>query len=114
MRPENLTDAQYIAWLEKEVERWMRNTKFEREARACDQTRLRLAERDLERMMTTDKQRLDWICENITYLEHKVKGVHPRDLKKGGYWPQTESDLGTPDTQLLDMDLIDYIDAHLP
>lgn len=64
--------------------------------------------------MATDKEKLDWLCENCTYLEHKVKGVHPSKVVKGGYWPQEESSVSHPDPQLIGLSLDEYLEAMLP
>ena len=64
--------------------------------------------------MHTDREMLDWVIANLTYMEHRVKGVHPRDVKMGGYWPQMATDLGMSDSQLIDLSLRDYIESQMP
>ena len=63
--------------------------------------------------MPTDKEKLDWLCANCTYMEHKVKGVHPLDLKQSGYWPMTESDVNHSDPQLIGLTLDEYLEAMI-
>ena len=68
--------------------------------------------------MITDKHRIDWLCDRITYLEHNDQsGNGAWANKKGCYWPQDEFLSGSEEvceTSLEDfhgLSLIEYIDA---
>ena len=59
----------------------------------------------------TAEQKLQWIRDNVTYMEHKVAGVLPAKVKLGAYWPQEEHEShSVPD--LVGLDLDDYIEAQ--
>ena len=61
----------------------------------------------------TDKQRLDWLCSRVSYLEHEDKlGTSCQKIKVGSYWPQEESD-ACPEGDMVGLELIDYIDAQI-
>ena len=49
-------------------------------------------------MQITDTQRLNWLIENVTYLEHGGPKL------KDGYWPKDGED---------EQSLLDYIDEQL-
>jgi hypothetical protein len=58
--------------------------------------------------MITEKMRLDWIEQNVNYLEHG--SIKDRDL----YWPQTSEDYEIdPESPYLGLTLLEYIDARL-
>ncbi len=68
--------------------------------------------------MITDKQRMDWICNRVSYLEHADKaGTRCSQVPKGCYWPQsTDEALNPCDTAIEEytcMDLQEYIDAMI-
>ena len=69
-------------------------------------------------MKFTDKERMDWICSRISYIEHNgPKGERCRDMKVGGYWPQSMAPelnpCATAIEELSDLDLEGYIDAMI-
>lgn len=69
-------------------------------------------------MKFTDKERMDWICNRISYMEHNgPKGELCRKMKVGGYWPQSMSPelnlCATAIAEYCDMNLLDYIDAMI-
>ena len=65
----------------------------------------------------TDAMRMDWVCRNITYLEHSVRGIRSQNQRQGGYWPQSmEHDQNPCDTaieEFSNLQLDDYIDAMI-
>ena len=68
--------------------------------------------------MPTDKQRIDWLCDRVSYLEHAdTNGVRCSQVPKGCYWPQSmEPSLNPCDTAIEEYDnmgLLDYIDAQI-
>ena len=64
--------------------------------------------------MITDAQRLAWLLQRVTYLEHKSKdGTLPRDAKVGGWWPVERLDHSEHYPDLEDLDLTSYIDAMI-
>ena len=64
--------------------------------------------------MTTDKERLDWLCKRVKYLEHDNqdgRAAVSAGRGEGQYWPQTEDDFGGAQVdEYVGMGLIDYID----
>jgi len=61
----------------------------------------------------TDKQRLDWLCARVSYLEHSAKdGTTAHQTKLGGYWPQDDTD-PNPEDGMEELSLIDYINAQI-
>lgn len=61
----------------------------------------------------TNEQRVAWMVERITYLEHKNRdGAHCAQVKVGQYWPQCE-DESPADPDMIGLPLIDYIDAQI-
>lgn len=64
--------------------------------------------------MITDKDRMDWLCARVTYVEHKDKnGVLCSRAPVGGYWPQGEHKEDNADPDMIGLDLEDYIDAQI-
>ena len=63
-------------------------------------------------MQITDTQRLNWLIENVTYLEHKIDGELPHKVPLGAWWPQEPKDINT-DPDLVGLNLKEYIDAFL-
>ena len=66
--------------------------------------------------MITDKDRIDWLCKRVTYLEHSDNnGVICQKQTQGGYWPQKESenDYNTVIEEFADIPLLSYIDAMI-
>ncbi len=62
----------------------------------------------------TDTQRLEWLLQNVTYLEHLVDGIHPTKAPVGGWWPvRTDYDLAAHDPDLEGLSLRAYIDAMI-
>ena len=66
----------------------------------------------------TDRQRLDWLCDRVQYLEHRDRfGRTAHQTERGGYWPQDEFLDGSTEVcttsipEYHNLDLIDYIDA---
>jgi hypothetical protein len=66
-----------------------------------------------EKPSITDADRVKWMADRITYLEHRNKdGVLCAQVKTGQYWPQRE-DEDPADHDMIGLSLIDYIDAQI-
>ena len=68
--------------------------------------------------MPTDKERMDWLCERVSYLEHaNAAGVICSRVPRGCYWPQSTdpalNPCGTAIEDYAGMELQDYIDAMI-
>lgn len=62
--------------------------------------------------LKADAERLRWLIANCTYMEHRVGGKLPTDKGViGGYFPQTNDDLGAFDADLVGLNLDEYLRA---
>lgn len=62
----------------------------------------------------TDAERLAWLVQRVTYLEHNdAQGNHCLQQDVGGWWPQTEDDVSPTHEDCIDLDLIAYVDRMI-
>lgn len=78
------------------------------ERRLCAEAiELLLAQRD------DHKERIEWMRNRITYLEHRnCDGALCAQVKTGQYWPQCEGE-APADPDMIGLTLIEYIDAQI-
>lgn len=58
--------------------------------------------------------RVKWMAERIDYIEHRNRdGIKCAQVKTGQYWPQCEDEDATADPDMVDLTLIEYIDAQI-
>lgn len=62
----------------------------------------------------TDADRVKWLRERISYVEHSdANGTSCMKTPVGGYWPQGEHQEEHADPDMIGLTFLEYVDAQI-